>query len=140
MPTLLISPWVSRNTIVHAPAGDVGTPSRPADNSQYEHSSISATLNELFGLQNLTRRDAWAASLLSLLDAPEPRTDAPMHLPEAPVKAALGGTHSCGPQTQTTRRQTRRVAHFAQVWRGSAVTTRSPSRSISWFSRLDGPA
>jgi len=83
---------------------------------RYEHSSISATLNELFGLANLTRRDAWAASLLSLLDEPAPRTDAPLHLVDAPPPTrGVPATHSCGPADELTRRHARRVGHFEQL-------------------------
>ena len=35
VPTLLISPWVKRNRVVHAPDGALGTPARPTASSQY---------------------------------------------------------------------------------------------------------
>ena len=57
----------------------------PSKTSQFEHSSIPATIKSLFGLpQVLTKRTEWAAPFTELLTLSEPRTDAPMHLPEAP--------------------------------------------------------
>jgi hypothetical protein len=57
----------------------------PSTTSQFEHSSIPATVKKLFGLpQTLTKRTEWAAPFDELLTLSEPRADAPMHLPEAP--------------------------------------------------------
>ena len=61
--------------MIHRPDG-------PTPTSEYEHSSVPATVKEIFGLPNfLTKRDAWAGSFLSELSLSEPRTDMPMHLP-----------------------------------------------------------
>lgn len=63
----------------------------PTVSSEYEHSSIPATIKKLFNLSSnfLTHRDAWAATfedVVSHLTAP--RTDCPMTLPEvAPMRA-----------------------------------------------------
>jgi hypothetical protein len=60
-------------------------PAAPTPTSQFEHSSIPATIKHLFGLPNfLTKRDAWAGSFHELLTLDAPRTDTPMHLPAAP--------------------------------------------------------
>lgn len=40
VPTLLISPWVEKGGVIHAPNG-------PAKNSEYEHSSIPATIKKV---------------------------------------------------------------------------------------------
>ena len=55
VPAILVSPWIDRGTVVHGPHG-------PTPTSQYEHSSIPATVKKIFGLPQdfLTRRDAWA--------------------------------------------------------------------------------
>ena len=75
---MLISPWVPAGAVFGAPK------SGPTKSSQFEHSSIPATLKKLFGLpQTLTKRTAWAGTFDELL-TDELRTDAPMHLPEAP--------------------------------------------------------
>ena len=74
---MLISPWVPAGAVFGAPK------SGPTKSSQFEHSSIPATLKKLFGLpQTLTKRTAWAGTFDELL-TDELRTDAPMHLPEA---------------------------------------------------------
>jgi phospholipase C len=58
---LLVSPLLPKGSVLHDPAGPPGTPTRPANNSVYEMSSIAATIKNLFNLSSfLTRRDAWA--------------------------------------------------------------------------------
>ncbi len=56
--------------VVHEPNG-------PTPTSQYEHSSIPATVKKLFNLQGpfLTARDAWAGTFDSVLSLNTPRTD-----------------------------------------------------------------
>jgi phospholipase C len=66
VPAVIVSPWVSRNTI---------------DHRLYDHASIPATLERLFGLQPLTRRDAQANDLTPLLSLPVARSDTPLELP-----------------------------------------------------------
>ena len=62
-------------------------PKGPTSTSQFELSSIPATIHNLFNLSLfLTKRDEWAGSFDELLlDAP--RDDAPMHLPDPPAPA-----------------------------------------------------
>ncbi|KAK6145265.1 hypothetical protein DH2020_022085 [Rehmannia glutinosa] len=57
VPTFLISPWIDKGTVIHKPSG-------PTPSSQFEHSSIAATVKKLFNLQSnfLTKRDAWAGT------------------------------------------------------------------------------
>ena len=112
-PSLLISPWISKGKVIHEPDG-------PYPDSQYEHSSISATLKNLFGLPNfLTARDAWAGSLENELDVVgEPRTDCPMHLPDPPAAAVdvqhfQGATHGGVETSDLTRRHKRRMEGLA---------------------------
>ena len=82
---MLISPWVARGSVFQEPRG-------PTNTSQFELTSVPATVKTLFNLTSfLTKRDAWAGSFEELLlDAP--RGDAPMHLPDAPPAAAPRGT------------------------------------------------
>jgi phospholipase C len=115
LPVVLASPWVKKGTVV-------GTPSeahRPFADSQYDGTSIAATLKRLFGLPSfLTKRDAWAVPfdhLFEELDAP--RSDAPMHLPPAPTPGR-GGTPTSPWGTDCddpTRRMRRSLAHFEAV-------------------------
>lgn len=81
VPTILISPWIDRGTVIHEPMG-------PTPQSQFEHSSIPATVKKLFNLQSnfLTKRDAWAGTFENyfyLRDSP--RTDCPVTLPEVTI-------------------------------------------------------
>ena len=79
---MLISPWVDKGSVIQEPQQG------PSNTSQWEHSSISATLTGLFNLSTfLTKRDEWAGSFEELLRE-APRTDAPMHFPEAPTAQA----------------------------------------------------
>jgi phospholipase C len=66
VPALVISPWVARGVI---------------DHTQYDHSSVLATVERLFGMTSLTERDKAANDLLHLLSLATPRTDAPTVLP-----------------------------------------------------------
>lgn len=78
---MLISPWVKKSSVIQEPKG-------PTNTSQWEHSSVSATLKNLYGLTSfLTKRDAWAGSLTEVL-LDKPRTDAPLHFPTPPKVAA----------------------------------------------------
>jgi phospholipase C len=67
VPALVISPHVRRGVI---------------DHTTYDHSSILATVERLFGMGPLTDRDRDAADLLHLVSLDEPREDAPLTLPE----------------------------------------------------------
>lgn len=78
VPTVLISPWINKGTVLHEPTG-------PTTTSRFEHSSLSATLVKLFGTKYLTKRDAWAGSFEGLFtQRTTPRTDCPMKLPNPP--------------------------------------------------------
>lgn len=76
VPAVVVSPWI--------PAGTV-------DHTSYDHSSVPATVERLFGLPALTARDAAANDVRALLTEARPRTDAPTTLnnpaPPAPRAA-----------------------------------------------------
>ncbi|GAB2234772.1 hypothetical protein Droror1_Dr00004037 [Drosera rotundifolia] len=79
VPAFFISPWIEPGTVLHEPSG-------PEATSQFEHSSIPATVKKLFNLKDfLTKRDAWAGTFEGLLTRKTPRTDCPVTLP-VPVK------------------------------------------------------
>ncbi|XP_008802791.1 non-specific phospholipase C1 [Phoenix dactylifera] len=78
VPTILVSPWIEKGTVIHEPNG-------PTAHSQFEHSSIPATVKKLFNLNSnfLTKRDAWAGTFESQFSLRKtPRTDCPEKLPE----------------------------------------------------------
>ena len=74
VPAVVISPLIPRNLI---------------DHRLYDHTSILATLEALFGLAPLTRRDAAAGNVTPLLSLPAPRGDAPTAL-AAPADSQIG--------------------------------------------------
>ncbi|KAH9661844.1 non-specific phospholipase C1 [Citrus sinensis] len=78
VPTLLISPWIDKGTVIHGSNG-------PTPHSEFEHSSIPATVKKLFNLKSnfLTKRDAWAGTFEKFLQLRKtPRDDCPVTLPE----------------------------------------------------------
>ncbi|MGI0080323.1 MAG: alkaline phosphatase family protein, partial [Nitrososphaerales archaeon] len=70
VPTLVISPLISRGTIDHA---------------TYDHTSVIATIERSFDLDSLTKRDRTAETLNHLFKLDAPRTDAPVTLPNPAV-------------------------------------------------------
>jgi phospholipase C len=66
VPAVVISPWIAAHTI---------------DHTLFDHASIPATIERLFGLAPLTQRDAKANDLLPLFSLVSPRADAPAVLP-----------------------------------------------------------
>jgi phospholipase C len=66
VPAVIVSPLIARNLIDHRP---------------YEHASIPATLEAIFGMPALTARDAGAASVTDLVTLTSPRLDCPTTLP-----------------------------------------------------------
>ncbi|XP_038984341.1 non-specific phospholipase C6-like [Phoenix dactylifera] len=80
VPTIAVSPWIQKGTVVTRPNG-------PTPNSEFEHSSIPATIKKLYNLTSdfLTRRDAWAGTFESILsELTLPRADCPEVLPDVP--------------------------------------------------------
>jgi phospholipase C len=65
VPAVLVSPWVPKNFV---------------DTTVYDHGSIPATLEKLFGLQPLTDRDRNANPVVHELILPEARQDCPLTL------------------------------------------------------------
>ncbi|KAG9454460.1 hypothetical protein H6P81_007364 [Aristolochia fimbriata] len=76
VPAIMISPWIEPGTVVHRASG-------PHPSSEYEHSSIPATVKKIFNLRDfLTKRDAWAGTFETVINRQTPRTDCPLTLPE----------------------------------------------------------
>jgi hypothetical protein len=87
--TVLVSPWIARGTVVNAPSG----PQLTTPTSQWDHTSIIASTNRLFGIaDNMTARDAWAATFTDLIDGSagfRPDCPASMPLPPPPAPSTL---------------------------------------------------
>ena len=94
----LISPFVAKGSVFQRPKG-------PMNTSQFEHTSVPATLKNLFNLSGfLTKRDEWAGSFHELLlDAPRADADMPMHLPTPPAAATPWGPIPSGAPTKASR-------------------------------------
>lgn len=79
VPAIFISPWIEKGTVLHGPSG-------PYPTSEFEHSSIAATVKKIFNLKEfLTKRDEWAGTFDIVVNRSSPRTDCPETLSE-PVK------------------------------------------------------
>ena len=86
VPMIAISPWIKKGLVYHRPQHG------PFPTSEFEHSSIPATIKKLFNLPHfLTKRDAWAGTLDELWTGDnalnEIRDDCPRFLPR-PVPIA----------------------------------------------------
>ncbi len=66
VPAVLVSPLIPKGVV---------------DKTLYDHASVPATLEALFGLQPMTARDAAANTVLAQLSLATPRTDCPTVLP-----------------------------------------------------------
>lgn len=78
VPTIMVSPWIKKGTVISNPNG-------PTPNSEFEHSSIAATIKKIFNLSSnfLTHRDAWAGTFEHVVgELTSPRTDCPEVLPD----------------------------------------------------------
>ena len=69
VPAVIVSPFIEANLV---------------DHRAYDHASIPATVERLFGFPALTRRDAAAADVTTLFTRTTPR-DTPAHLPNPAV-------------------------------------------------------
>jgi phospholipase C len=67
VPAIVVSPLIPRGIV---------------DGTIYDHTSLLATVEQIFGLKPLTKRDAAANSLLHLLSLGSPRGDALTQLPD----------------------------------------------------------
>jgi hypothetical protein len=92
VPAIAISPLIPANTV---------------DHTTYDHTSLLATVEGLFGFEPMTRRDAAANSLEHLLSLASPRTDAPTALPDPADSGIPPGAHDAvegdGPLTSIQR-------------------------------------
>jgi phospholipase C len=70
VPAVVISPLIPKNLV---------------DGTTYDHSSLLATIESIFGLKPLTRRDGAAKNLVKLLSLSTPRADAPTDIGQPAV-------------------------------------------------------
>ncbi|CAA7018380.1 unnamed protein product [Microthlaspi erraticum] len=118
VPTIAVSPWIEKGTVVHGPKGS------PFPSSEYEHSSIPATVKKLFNLSTpfLTKRDEWAGTFEHILQIrKEPRTDCPETLPE-PVKVRMTEANENGKLSEFQKE----LVQLAAVLKGDDALTTYP--------------
>jgi phospholipase C len=84
VPAVIVSPHVPRGVI---------------DHTVYDHTSVLATVEQLYGLDPMTKRDAAAARFDHLFATTTPREDAPMRLPDP----AVSGIRECEDETWEQR-------------------------------------
>ncbi|KAJ8450611.1 hypothetical protein Cgig2_020248 [Carnegiea gigantea] len=119
VPTIVVSPWIEKGTVIHKPKG-------PQPTSEYEHSSIPATVKKLFNLSSpfLTNRDAWAGTFESIVQTrTEPRADCPVQLP-TPVKIRQGEAD----ENRELSEFQQELVHLAAVLKGDNMLTSYPEK------------
>ncbi|KAJ4978031.1 hypothetical protein NE237_008811 [Protea cynaroides] len=130
VPTIVVSPWINKGTVVHGPNGS------PFPTSEFEHSSIPATVKKLFNLSSpfLTRRDAWAGTFEGILQArAEPRTDCPVQLP-TPVKLRKDEAKENVKLSEFQQE----LIHLAAVLKGDHLLTSYPNKIGKQMSVKEG--
>ncbi len=88
VPTVIVSPWVAKGIV---------------DSTPLQHTSVAATIKQMFGLPNfLTKRDAAANTFTHVFSLTAPRTDAPLKLQRAPLpQITVGPDDPRHPANQT---------------------------------------
>jgi phospholipase C len=100
VPAVVISPLIPRNLVF----GVLDPTQFTTDEGKaYDHTSLLATVEAIFGLKPLTRRDASAKNLLNLLSLSTPRADAPTDIGQV---ALSGFTCDDDPRTVRTSERT----------------------------------
>ncbi|CAI9106268.1 OLC1v1005389C1 [Oldenlandia corymbosa var. corymbosa] len=120
VPTIAVSPWIQKGTVVHGPKGS------PYPTSEYEHSSIPATVRKIFNLPSpsLTKREQWAGTFESILHTLKfPRTDCPEKLP-TPIKIRQGEANE---DAQLTEFQ-QEMVQLAAVLKGEDILATYPEQ------------
>ncbi|KAF8395701.1 hypothetical protein HHK36_019651 [Tetracentron sinense] len=118
VPTIMVSPWIEKGTVVHGPNG------LPFPTSEFEHSSIPATVKKLFNLSSpfLTKRDEWAGTFEGILQKrTQPRSDCPEKLP-TPVKIRKGEANEEAKLSEFQQE----LVQLAAVLKGDDILTSYP--------------
>jgi phospholipase C len=117
VPTVLISPWIQKGTV---------------DSTQYQHTSIFATLRDLFGVGTLTKRDAQANSFTAqLTKLSSARTDAPTTLTRPAMPAAASAAEMQKPLTKPQQELWPMLSHLDGHPDSGKVTQPPPTRAAA---------
>jgi phospholipase C len=98
VPAIVVSPLIPRNLV---------------DHRLYDHSSIPATVESVFGLAPLTERDRRALHVDALCTLPTARTDAPATLPNPASGAPALSSASVAPESSVNCGNLPAVVHSA---------------------------
>ena len=121
VPALVVSPHTARGVI---------------DHTVYDHTSMLATVERLFGMKNLTNRDKSANDFLHLFALETPRTDAPTSLPDPAVNP---NPLRCGDDDEDTlllQRSELRIAQRSGVYRDRATADFAPTSTQIGFTQV----
>ncbi|KAH7667020.1 phospholipase C protein [Dioscorea alata] len=130
VPTIMVSPWIEKGTVIHGPNGV------PTATSEFEHSSITATVKKLFDLPSpyLTKRDAWAGTFEGIVQTrTTPRTDCPMQLPN-PVKIRDGDANEEANLSEFQQE----LMQLASVLNGDHILTNFQEKVVKQMSVREG--
>ncbi|EXC10892.1 hypothetical protein L484_002556 [Morus notabilis] len=111
----------NHHAVVHGPSGS------PFPTSEFEHSSIPATVKKLFNLSSpfLTKRDQWAGTFEGIFQKrTEPRTDCPEKLP-TPVKIRKGEAKEEAKLSEFQQE----LMQLAAVLKGDNILTSYPEKT-----------
>ena len=101
VPAVVVSPWIPKGTV---------------DHTQYDHTSVLRTIENLFGISSLTARDAAANDVLALLSLPAVRPDCmttlPDPVPDTPPAAPLVAAMAPAPAADEPLPQTGNIHGF----------------------------
>ncbi|XP_068310335.1 non-specific phospholipase C2 [Pyrus communis] len=130
VPTIMVSPWIEKGTVIHGPNGS------PSPTSEFEHSSIPATVKKIFNLTApfLTKRDEWAGTFEGIVrKRTEPRTDCPEQLP-TPVAIRKGEPNEDAKLTEFQQE----MMQLAAVLKGDNIFTSYPEKTGKEMTVKDG--
>lgn len=127
IPSILISPWVDAQ-VIHSP------PVKPTPTSEFEHTSVIATLRNMWGLgPALTKRDAWAAPFDFLFKLRQtPRKDCPTSLPN-PFQTEAHRAYLRSKVDKPEHLQPLSDLHVELIQLGNAVAGLPPNSGLDWI-------
>jgi phospholipase C len=121
VPALVISPRTPRGVI---------------DHTVYDHTSMLATVERLFGMKNLTERDKVANDFRHLFALETPRTDAPATLPDPAVNPNPLRCEEDDEDTLLLRRSELRIAQKTGVYRERPTEEFEPTSTQIGFTQV----
>ncbi len=116
VPTVLVSPLIPRGTVL---------------SRRLQHTSIFATLRDIYGVGVLTRRDAQASSFADVFSLAVPREDAPRTLKRPPPVAPPGVDTLAAPLTYQQLEMWPMLAHLDGHPDSGKVTDPPPTRGAA---------